>query len=794
MMATNGNKADNVQHIVHDNTGSPVAVVRMNPLRSYAGIPQLLQSYINDEDNQAWEEIRRKIDYTYNNLGVLMEELNSQTGMEEQLREWLATGKKLLFKPNLVNPLCIDPQHHGEAMGYDACTGWPFMAALMKWFHDRLDISFHSMCIGEAATAISQTAAFLSRHYTEGRAITTEAVIEGRSDDFYGGWGFYFVRKYLAERHPSTHDDDPMEGYAESVAGKYISPGDATDKLMVYDLNRIYDIQAKRRDVEVADGINFKNITLHKAIIGGDPEDADDFKGYPGCILVNVPRLKVHSQTLLTNAIKNLGVGLYPMEVATETSEESTNWKYSYPQQHPPTIKSEIPHMPWMSVLGEDSLPTRDREEKYIVKRTYGLNGTMVDMVRAVQNVGVPAIHIIDSIFAVNYDHTGRGAGKKVFEGMAFASFDAVALDMLCARYMFKNIPVLEARSLQQDGKITSEFVQKVPLAVLREGSIRTIEGFDEPLSRYSLFSYAERRGLGRQDYYAVGWDAINYSSIFSQGGHIGYQRNGEFHEIITEELYFANGKPLWDIQASVLSYARANDSLTNSTYYDQLMKNYDENGDGIIDYDEMGKKGFWCPLQRIVAWGRYLYTIERYGFLHGDFFTASRRLKYSNENWNTGHHDFIKDYLNSCIPALALQMSRDEMESEDQFYSGLLWGKGKWPSWQFANFVSVLNTIYRAKTKEAILNNSLYGLALQYADKRYNGGVLTGSTGMDSHPDTTRRYFQAIESGMSALDFILYVPSGFGKLNDESIPNVIETDNPHLIFTAHFNNDEDIW
>jgi hypothetical protein len=39
-MVTEG---DNAQHIVHDNTGSPVAVVRMNPLRSYAGIPQLLQ-------------------------------------------------------------------------------------------------------------------------------------------------------------------------------------------------------------------------------------------------------------------------------------------------------------------------------------------------------------------------------------------------------------------------------------------------------------------------------------------------------------------------------------------------------------------------------------------------------------------------------------------------------------------------------------------------------------------------------------------------------------------------------
>jgi hypothetical protein len=55
--------------------------------------------------------------------------------------------------------------------------------------------------------------------------VTTEAVIEGKAGNFYGGWGFYFVRKYLAQTHDPSHKDDPMKGYDESVAGTYIPRG-----------------------------------------------------------------------------------------------------------------------------------------------------------------------------------------------------------------------------------------------------------------------------------------------------------------------------------------------------------------------------------------------------------------------------------------------------------------------------------------------------------------------------------------------------------------------------------------
>ncbi len=177
----------------------------------------------------------------------------------------------------------------------------------MRWFHDKLDISYHQMALGEASTCTF----ILAKSYN----IPTEAVLEGRSGDFYGGWGFYFVRRYLSERHPPSHTDDPMRGHEDSAAGRFLPPGRAGERLMVYDLNKIQDEPSKGRTLAVPDGANFQEITLHKAIVGGDPREPDDRRDYPGCVLVNVPKLKIHFQDLITNAIKNLGIGLYPNSV-----------------------------------------------------------------------------------------------------------------------------------------------------------------------------------------------------------------------------------------------------------------------------------------------------------------------------------------------------------------------------------------------------------------------------------------------------------------------------------------------
>jgi len=177
-----------------DSSGAPIGVVRMDVEQSYAGVGELLKEYINDSDQEAWEKIKAKIDYTYKGLDLALSSLEEETSFGLKMNSRLEKGQKLLFKPNLVNPANIDPQTHGPDAGHTACTEWAFIAALMRWFHDKMGVSYHQMSLGEAATAMTASAAQYSIINPEKKTITTEAVMEGRSGDFYGGWGFYFAR------------------------------------------------------------------------------------------------------------------------------------------------------------------------------------------------------------------------------------------------------------------------------------------------------------------------------------------------------------------------------------------------------------------------------------------------------------------------------------------------------------------------------------------------------------------------------------------------------------------------
>ncbi len=423
-----------------DSTGAPVGVVQMDPERSYGGLGGLLKEYINHTSQEAWEKITVKIDYTYECLHLALSPLQEKTGFGHEIKSRLGSGQKLLFKPNLVNAHCIDPETHGPGMGSTACTEWAFIAALMRWFHDKLGITYHQMALGEAATVIPSAAAEYSMFRGNGKTVTPEAVMEGRSEDFYGGWGFYFARKYLAEASGPDPTDDPMKGYEESVAGTYIPVGDATGKLMVYDLNRIFDDPSKGREIEITDGINFNAITLHKVVVGGDPEVSEDIKANPGCVLVNVPKLKVHAMTLFTNIIKNIGIGLYPMQYARSGTNQ---WDYAIPHKTVPGLKGGIPHQVWNPDMDfENCLPKCDASGRPIVNKTGGLTATMIDIIKGVMGQDIYMVHIVDAIEAVNVDHQGMGIGTREKEGMVFASLDMVAGDLACARYMFSNVPL----------------------------------------------------------------------------------------------------------------------------------------------------------------------------------------------------------------------------------------------------------------------------------------------------------------------------------------------------------------
>lgn len=788
---SNSSKGErNILDMKSDSSGSLVTVLKLNADEAYVGVPDLLKKVIDDSDVESWRKICDKIDYIYTNLDHVLGTLDEETNYGKKIKNEVQSGKKLLFKPNLVIPEHIDPFTHGESSFKGVCTEWPFIAALMRWIHDNLDVSYHQMALGETATLTSMFEGYYYLHFDTENLITSEALFEGRSGDFYGGWGFYFVRRYLAENHPDLHEDDPMNGYEESVSGTYLPPGRAGDKLMIYDLNRVSDVKGKGRTVPVPDGENFTEITLHKAVVGGDPDDPKDMRDYPGCVLVNVPRLKLHSTDLLTNALKSLGLGLYPMEAAEDDDIENPRWKYSYPFDRIPGMKSEVPHHEWENKLDEEtSLPLRDEDGEYVVVRTGGMSASQADVIKATAEQGVYMLHVTDAIQAMNLSHTGSGA--KVAEGLIAASLDPVALDLAFARYCHKMVPMEEARAAV--GASGSEFIQRVPIPRVEGTSIVTGEGYDSPLPRYGLYSYCAARGLGQEEYHVKGWDVEEDAPLVSVQGHLGRLRDGEFQEVMTSELYYNPGSIIWDLQETVTAYLEANDTLTGSSARRKLYDIYDEDRNGVIRYYEKGKNNCCLTRIRITAVGYHLQGVEKYGFLKGPF-VQTRIIRYGNERWNPHGHFFHRDYQRAYDLALAYNMSKAQTEEPDPFFPTMTYGRGKWPSLQYVTHLSIVRSIYGSGKLPEISPSSMYGRAFLYVDKTLNGAEYTGDPGLTSHPDALRRYFRDAREEEKRLDFVLYVPEGYGSLEGERVPNVVETDDPQKIFTAGFDGGREVW
>jgi len=769
-----------------DGEGSAIGVAHVDPGRSYSGINELLQRYINKADLDAWQEIKVKIDYTFESLDLALASLEQETGFGQEMASLIRQGRRLLFKPNLVNTIYIDPHFHGPGIGSTACTEWVFVAALMRWFHDKLDISYHQMALGEAATALAAAAAQFSMLHPEGKKVTTEAVIEGKDGDFYGGWGFYFVRQYLAESHDPAHTDDPREGYQESVSGIYIPPGLALHKLMVYDLNRIYDDTTKGRDVEVPDGANFQSITLHKAIVGGDPADPADRQAYPGCILVNVPKLKVHTHALFTNVIKNLGIGLYPMQVSADGHQQ---WKYGFPHTPVPGMKSPIPHEVWVPEMDLDAvLPKRDTAGHYIVHKTAGMSGTMVDIIKAVRQQGVFMFHVVDAIEAINLTNVGGVPNAKRDEGLVFAGLDPVATDLLCARYMFSNVSLKEASKVGLVDRAGGRFPQRVPLPAIEDGNIVTKTGYDCPLARDRSLEYAESRGLGQMKYYVVGRDAVSGRPLASLHGRLGVIADGRFDELTTDTLYYALAKMPWDMQKAFFAYLEAVDQLTGSSLKREFLEAFDDDGDEVVTYDDYGRKG--VSTTGLYHGGIHISAMgtERFGFSHRTLVTSLTALRCSNPVWNAEGHDLFREYSYGAVFLMAKAMSEMPEESKDPFLPSLVWGKGKWPSFQLASYVRVGSMLYGAEFPNKIGALGLFGQSLRYADLTQNDGQCTrGPLGLPDM-ESASRYVAEVSAGRTTpLDFTLYVPPGYGSVSGARVPNVEETSDPAKVLTVRF-------
>jgi hypothetical protein len=775
-----------------DAEGSPIGVVRMDPEKSYADIGLLLQDYINHHNPSAWQKITEKIDYTYNNLDQALRLLEAETNFNKEIQQRLKKGQKLLFKPNLVGVQNIDPQTHGPGLTSTMNTEWAFIAALMRWFHDKAKVSYHQMTLGEAATIMPSIARVYSMVNPSKQTVTVEAALEGKAHEFYGGWGFYFVRKYLAETLEPGAGDDPMNGYEESVSGTYIPPGLASDKLMVYDLNRIFDDPTKGRDIRLPDGVNYTSITLHKAIVGGNPQDPKDMQAYPGSILINVPKFKVHAITLFTNIIKNLGIGLYPMQ-STKTGDHQ--WEYSVPHNIAPGMKGGIPHEVWVPDMDENThIPKRDASGNYMAKKTGGINATMVDIIQAVQSQDIFMMHVVDGIEAINYDHTGTPAGTKTPEGMVFAGLDPVAADLLCARYMFSNVPMGDAIKTGIDDGHGGRFPQKVPVPKLVEKNIVAETGYDCPLSRDASFKKAEERKLGKRKYYVVGHDHITDAPIVSVEGHLGFVKNGKFEDLITQNLFFDVYKLPWDMQKTAFAYMDAVDTLEGSNLKQDFLNTFDENGDGIVTYDEFGKKGIWGYV--LYAGGRRVSVMseEPFGYLKAAFDNGTS-IKHSDSSLNPDGHTINRDLFLAGVFVTAYFMSQLEEEIQDPFYPGLTCGKGNWPSFTLAKFIQIGGSLYGKEFPNRVIFPSLYGAAFRYADLTQNNGKYTGDIRNEPTPDALDRYISEISANQKKpLDFTFFVPEGYESVGGFKMPNVEITSDPTKVLTAVFNGGAETW
>ena len=236
-----------------------------------------------------------------------------------------------------------------------------------------------------------------------------------------------------------------------------------------------------------------------------------------------------------------------------------------------------------------------------------------------------------------------------------------------------------------------------------------------------------------------MGWDAVTDSPLISLDGHLGRVKDGAFVDVITKALYFDIFKFPWDLQKTAFGYLSAVDQLTGSSLKKTFLEAFDENGDGVVSYSEKGQKGVGSIGLYMGGYSTSCLGAEPLGFISGRVKTQMKRLKLVDPRRNSHGYDFLKESSLGGVCLAAFRMSQIEMERPDPFVPGLTFGKGKWPSFQTAQFFSLGLALYGQGFPFQTGFPSLYGAAVYYADLTQREGKYLGGSGRLPDPERTQ-------------------------------------------------------
>jgi hypothetical protein len=133
-------------------------------------------------------------------------------------------------------------------------------------------------------------------------------------------------------------------------------------------------------------------------------------------------------------------------------------------------------------------------------------------------------------------------------------------------------------------------------------------------------------------------------------------------------------------------------------------------------------------------------------------------------------------------------------MEFPNPFQPGLVCGKGKWPSFQLAQFFQKGVIFYGQGYPYMVGFPSMYASALLYADLTQNGGQYAGKIWNQPNLEAINHVVEkAGTDKLELLQFTIYMPAGYDNLSGKVVPNVQITNDPTKILTAEFSNGKEI-